>query len=483
MLKTLITFLFIIFTLISALGQDTLFCNVLFNVDSDRAIDSELKKLDSILTQIENLQSVSLSGHTDKDGSNEYNIALSKRRVYGVKQYLTDKINISINEEYFGENKPVSSNNDEFGKKINRRVEVTIIYKKPTKVSSLTLQDVYDELSVSSERIRFPTDRDTILLLEKGTVINIPANTFYTSSNFAFLEAKEVYSYIDMLGEQLSTTSNGELLETGGMVKLNVYDESGDEINAQNNINIFMPSADFKEDMQLFYGEHDSLNIMNWELNDSTSGAVGAVFFPNDFLVSLNIPPIELRECNTFYCKLRRFFYGFGFRSQEERFANYSDIIVFNDSIQSLMDSLGVTNIYELRNVLRNQRVEEGKGSSSEVSYYGFSTTKLDWINCDRFTNIRPLIAMKTDVLINKDISLSLVFKDLKSIFPASRMANELAFVKVPSSYEVYYVAIQMKENKVLLSIVETEISNNAPAIEFEEIELNDLRNRLERLE
>jgi outer membrane protein OmpA-like peptidoglycan-associated protein len=67
-------------------------------------------------------------GHTDSRGTEEYNLALSRRRAQAVKDYLVaggiaaDRIKV----EGFGESKPVASNETEDGRAQNRRVELRI---------------------------------------------------------------------------------------------------------------------------------------------------------------------------------------------------------------------------------------------------------------------------------------------------------------------------------------------------------------------
>ena len=68
-------------------------------------------------------------GHTDNDGSDTYNLLLSKRRAETVKKHL---INQGVPEKqikvyYFGEWQPLYSNDNEEKKSINRRAEIKII--------------------------------------------------------------------------------------------------------------------------------------------------------------------------------------------------------------------------------------------------------------------------------------------------------------------------------------------------------------------
>ena len=75
---------------------------------------------------------VSLEGHTDSIGTDEYNQKLSERRAASVKNYLIKKGAIDkrkITSTSYGESKPVASNNTKEGRAENRRVEVLILSK------------------------------------------------------------------------------------------------------------------------------------------------------------------------------------------------------------------------------------------------------------------------------------------------------------------------------------------------------------------
>jgi type IX secretion system PorP/SprF family membrane protein len=69
---------------------------------------------------------IHMEGHTDSRGSEEYNMELSKNRVYAVMYYLQDR-GIDANRirvEYFGESRPVAENLVEQDRQKNRRVEM-----------------------------------------------------------------------------------------------------------------------------------------------------------------------------------------------------------------------------------------------------------------------------------------------------------------------------------------------------------------------
>lgn len=72
--------------------------------------------------------SLKLAGHTDSQGSDGYNMKLSKDRAESVKAYLVSKgVNPSrIEATGYGETQPIDSNATEKGRQNNRRVEFTL---------------------------------------------------------------------------------------------------------------------------------------------------------------------------------------------------------------------------------------------------------------------------------------------------------------------------------------------------------------------
>jgi len=72
--------------------------------------------------------SLTVVGHTDNVGSNDYNQKLSERRAHAVAQYLegkkVDPIRLGVSGK--GEAQPIASNNSESGRQQNRRVEIYV---------------------------------------------------------------------------------------------------------------------------------------------------------------------------------------------------------------------------------------------------------------------------------------------------------------------------------------------------------------------
>ncbi len=107
------------------------FDNILFDFDKSNIkpqYASILDELGTLLKQEPNIYAV-LSGHTCIIGTKKYNINLSRRRAERAQKYLINKFNISPERVllyWYGFSNPVASNKTEAGRKLNRRVTITL---------------------------------------------------------------------------------------------------------------------------------------------------------------------------------------------------------------------------------------------------------------------------------------------------------------------------------------------------------------------
>ena len=109
----------------------TLDSAVLFDVDKyDVRVHPEaeevLKNLAIVLKEMD-VKNFEIDGHTDSDGSDEYNQVLSEKRANSVKNFFVSQgVTAEITTKGYGESKPVASNDTAEGKQKNRRVEIII---------------------------------------------------------------------------------------------------------------------------------------------------------------------------------------------------------------------------------------------------------------------------------------------------------------------------------------------------------------------
>jgi outer membrane protein OmpA-like peptidoglycan-associated protein len=104
--------------------------NVTFDTDQAEVKPQFYDTLNSVALVLQeyNQTLVDVIGHTDSDGSDDYNYDLSRRRAGSVSQYLVSQQNDPnrFSVEGRGEQQPIASNNTASGKSQNRRVEITI---------------------------------------------------------------------------------------------------------------------------------------------------------------------------------------------------------------------------------------------------------------------------------------------------------------------------------------------------------------------
>jgi outer membrane protein OmpA-like peptidoglycan-associated protein len=107
--------------------------NILFEFNKDILKAISFKELDKAVRLMKAYPyiSIELSAHTDNVGSPAYNISLSNDRATAAAEYLFHKgIDRSrVIAKGYGESQPVTSNNTDEGRRLNRRVELKIIKK------------------------------------------------------------------------------------------------------------------------------------------------------------------------------------------------------------------------------------------------------------------------------------------------------------------------------------------------------------------
>jgi len=102
--------------------------NILFEFNSSVLKTSSYQVLDEIAREMKKYPSMqfSLNGHSSAEGTEKRNMTLSVDRATAVKSYLvTAGINANnLLTKGFGESMPLTSNDTEAGRQLNRRVEI-----------------------------------------------------------------------------------------------------------------------------------------------------------------------------------------------------------------------------------------------------------------------------------------------------------------------------------------------------------------------
>lgn len=449
---------------------------------------------------------------------------------------------------------------------------------KLTEVKEVTLKNV--EVSIEediaevhipkkqSQTFKFNPKKDTTITGKEGTKLIIKANSFVDKNNKEVsgnidLKITEYYQLSDVLLANLSTQSDGKLLETGGMLNLQTF-KGNEPLNLKKNspIEILFPGQ--KKDMQLFSGEWND-GIVNWKLlsieekiepvvkeiefeenidvpfsvveevpvypgcedgnnqqrkdcmseaiknfvqknfNTQIADAIGlngrqrinVIFKINKDGEITNIrsrapePELEL-EAERVIASLPKMLPG----RQRGRAVSvpYSLPIIFEaNGIPSVgrNRSLVRSQLRDSMNAVRSARFEAKlitsdsmKASVSEVNRYILRTSKLGWINCDRFVRTNNRIKYKLKINEARGIMrVSMVFKSMNSVLPCRRSGKTFDFNLVPKNEEVVLIAIKKDEGKLYFDMKEAKTLEN-PNVEFDfkEVDVETLKREMEKL-
>lgn len=478
--------------------------NIYTLTDNDQDVINELAAI--IISK--NITAIEIIGYADSVSTQEYNMALSKKRADVVYNALKNKLpgnyleakNISSHITWSGENIPKDMHaGSHYGQ---RCTDIIISYTETPLAEKITvnrIRDLYDMLQEDYQTFCIDPSADTVLAAKDGTIIIIKANSFslpqkYCGASCLSIKLMENYTTSAMITNRLSTTSNGQQLETGGM--LDIYAEMcGVRVPlAENSSVVYMMPAEKKPsyDMELFYGTHDPHGDINWLTSGKDIDVVNGDTLLN-YLNSIGWSKGYSDYCPLFFCRI-----GNIFRAKENRIRSYGwgeyDYALFqNKNMDSLMKAYGMTNLNELRETLVKERTEkferdytsDSMRSSDDFNFYVFSSANLGSMNCDRFTNTPENLLTSITIDLKKDETTDarLIFKNFKSVMQANAGNYEYTFSRIQKKEPVWVYAVKYENDKIYMSLQETSIgnvSNIQP--EFKEYTMQELKAALKTI-
>ncbi len=179
-----------------------------------------------------------------------------KKWVYKMQINFDKKTNTNLPVKQFIDLSDVKPNDND----LNNKFEI-IEGKK-------VIQNFISKMASPAQIFSINNQEPHTITCTNGTVLKIKSNTFIsldkkTIQGNVALEIKEAYSYTDMIANNLHTVSNGNLLQSGGMVYINATQNIQQlDIDIQNPIQVEMPTTKKKEGMLLF-----NLDNNNWVAN------------------------------------------------------------------------------------------------------------------------------------------------------------------------------------------------------------------------
>lgn len=465
-------------------------------------------------------------GHTDADGNVDYNLNLSENRTKAVSGFLVSKglSKDKIQIQFHGESKPIASNDTKQDKRLNRRVEIIVEYNGT---------QLYEKDTKKAQVLSIPTDKDTTIVCAEGTVIKIKANSFVSEKTGAPVKGRvnlyveEYYKISDILLANLSTTSNGELLETGGM--LNIAATKNNEplkLESGKTIEISFPTQRKEENMQLFSGSWIDDKHIDWTVETEEIEEEEQIYTVVEEMPmfkggdrglleyiykNMKYPP-RARELNV----QGKVIIGFVINENGEvkdasvlrgvskdldsaalamvktmpnwkpgRQGGRSVSVGYSIPVSFRLDNSEPKTIYNSREEFEKSYTDSTlqKARAQEVMQYVFSSDKLGWINCDRFIASPQITDFALKLGRNVE-DVRIVFDRYKSVMAAFPQKGLFTFGKVPLGEKITIVALKRIDNKLYLALKKTNTtSKNEEGLDFQPVTMETLKMEMQKLD
>ncbi len=459
---------------------------VYFDHDSDLLNKEEQAKI-NYLIQGKDVQSISLKGHTDGDGSDAYNIILSQKRVASVKHYLNN-IGVSshlVSEAHFGESQPVQTNENEAGKQSNRRVEITLTYKKRVmnekppipieeapKEKFLTRTEMYDLFKNQLEVQRFykKTDKDLTFTTKDGLIFYFDKNAFDSECGKDIeIQLTEYNDKRSMIYGNITTVSNGAQLVSYGMYEVKAFcGEQEVQLKEGKDYTCLVPydgnRKDIPEGILGFWGErHPESQNINWiPYSDENLDIVEKT----DFWIDKPFNSYNRKKKKK--CFLKRWFGKknndllFGGRSRGVR----SDMVLMENAMNrdSLNEKYSGKDFREMEDLM-----------ADEIAYLVFKPERMGLANCDLFLREEAEILVNQKVKIEEDFNnteVKLVYKNRRSVVSTWNLDDDkFNFDQVGGNEEVFVIALSVtKKGNVKVGLKEYITAEETTDIEMKEV-------------
>jgi uncharacterized protein YegP (UPF0339 family) len=487
----------------SVQAQQTTSHEVYFSSGESTISIQEQARLRLFLDSLPSKKQFILQGHTDDIGSETDNLALSQARVTQIQQWLAD-YDIkpeTITQDAYGEQNPQATNEEESGRQKNRRVRIMVTFEPE---DSSRIGQLFRMLDKGYQTFYINPTRDTVISGAQGSRFFIPSGVFAGAGpckkSAIAIQLKEIYQKSGMIMQNLSTTSNGRILETSGMYELKA-NCNGRNLSLRKGkfITTMIPTRDPSLDFQVFNGlrdPHDS--IINWVADNQNSLAQIDVF------TLACCCSLQLEECNFFFCKIKRFFGRLIGRTVENQelqaaecdnlkalLAGYGIKLESKEAIGLIFEQYGVDNLNALLVELEREklektsaRLEEGRASGEDIDYYISRQTTLNWINIDKFLDINPdsIITQRTNLIANDQTRVFAVFKNRDVILSAEQYKKHLSFESVPEGEVVEFIALRFSKGTPYFARRNGKFGKRTISFDFKPISLTDLEKELESL-
>ncbi len=274
------------------------------------------------------------------------------------------------------------------------------------------------------QRFQITSKKSSTVTGELGTIIHVnPANleTFdgQPPGEKIDVELKEYCTQADLLRGNVATVSDGRLIVSGGAYYINMSSDGNPlRIKQGKNLDVEFPKF-ANEEMELFYGQRDSLGQMNWMVAQQ---------------------PFKSRETTAEVSEIAD--------NQSIETALNAEMVIFESDYE--IDTVKAAQISQ-EEFEAMKKVYVKTQTAEKAMYQAIKISRLGWINCDRFPNnifnrTQLLIALNESENI-RSVAVFLVFKDINSVMQSFYYPGTSAsFNGIPVGYSVRLVAYSIDQ-------------------------------------
>jgi OmpA family len=457
-----------------------------FSTGSNVIEETEISKL-SILHEKEfNCDDViSINGYTDNVGSDESNKELSEKRAIAIKEFLS-KILLEENNEdnmpsiefnYFGRLNPIADNKTEAGRLENRRVEIKFSKKKCAE-DGPAIDNLYELIKDKPQSFCINPLKDTAVIGKEGTIIYYKAGTFTNATNCTCITLllNEYLDNASFIVNNLTTTSNGDAIESGGMTRLvGLCGKDTLQYQPGKFLIVMVPTALGLPDMKSFSANRKmQSDYLNWEL-DKPSSEVDVVdwnrFYNGCGGGDNNSSVLQAKNCPLFFCKIRRFLFG----NKGEK--GYDKVMEAMNKEQELIKN------YDLNKDQMGDALLISKDvNSNALKYYVYKNANWDYHNIDRYKYGSGFINFYVNETPKPSKDVKLIYTLSKSVVPANGN-RDYNFKNVFPKTDIWIVGLKYKDQQTAyLSVESTNTSNKETKLNFKEVNIAELKEVLKKL-
>ena len=266
--------------------------------------------------------------------------------------------------------------------------------------------------------------RDTLILGNEGTKLHFPAGCLQTKAK-VMVELKEHYSMADYLKSGLATTSNGKMIESGGVIYLNAVENNASKkqvkINPDKGVGAEFTLDKKKPGMQIFIKDPSKSRI-NWISQDSFGykevwQMTETIYDDQDNIIS-----------------------QITYKSKAEWEQHLKEVEAEKKEMEIKQEA-------ERKEAERKQKLQMQAEKNKSKSDKMLQIYNLGFINCDRFINEqqKTFVVNLNNSKESGTANYYLVFKDIRGVMTGYASDNVLSFGNVPVNRIATLIAISFE--------------------------------------